>query len=390
MSKYKPWLFGKQARSLPVFKDPAAWVHSREENAKVSPHEASSTARRHPSRTVPENLEGLIGNPTEYLVTSRRDWDILKYARLYTGENYEIPATFEFALRDCWLHVPSGMVITKDKEVLSFSTYALNAFYEGHSDLDWSDAPWVEEPAFKLATVWGRNYAHWLMDALPKADALVPGDTRLTILDKEAPPFQSQSAELLGLKNLHVPTINLLRFRELHFVSSTRSGSPDPRPLFRIRKRLQDAVGLPHPCSGRRLYISRQHARRRIVNGEDVEKVLTDFGFEEIFTEEMSFADQVRIFSEAAAIFGAHGAGTMNVVFAPAGSSLIEVINPRVWDHSAHRVASLCGVNHYHLFAENVSPDFDIRVDPFRLERTLALALEDSSQPRKTLVEKYF
>lgn len=71
----------------------------------------------------------------------------------------------------------------------------------------------------------------------------------------------------------------------------------------------------------------------------------------------------------------------MNTLFQPAGSVLIEAINPHVWDHAAHRVASLCGVRHFHLFAENASRELDIHINPRTLARTLALALEPGTHP---------
>lgn len=316
MKRWKSWEFGKKARALPVARDATSWVnqHAGHHGVEARPRESDSTARRLPSQTPPESLEGLIADPASYLVKKRREWDIHKFARLYTGETYPLGATYEIKLKDCWLHVPSGMVITAAKEILAFSSYGLNCFYEGHSECDWDDAPWVEGPHFKLATVWGRNFAHWLMDAVPKADALVDNEQRIVVLDRNAPPFQHSTLDLLGHAPRLVPETSLLRFHELHFVTTTRSGVPDPRPLARVVERLQRAAG--EPGASKRIYISRQQTRRRIVNGEDASRVLQDFGFEEVISEDLDFPAQVRLFSGAEALFGAHGAGTMNVVFA--------------------------------------------------------------------------
>lgn len=384
MARWKTWHFGLLARSLPVERDTAAWARSQ--GAKVPAGGAGAV--RSPSRAVPETLQAVIGDPARFLVKRRREWDVLKYARLYTGEAYPVPPSLPFMLQDAWLHVPSGFVITRERKVLAFSSHSLPALYEGHAATDLDSAPCVETPAFKLCTAWGNNYAHWLMDGLPKADALASGDARLAVVDKPSPRFQTESLRLLGLENIFAPKTELLRFRELHFVSTGRSGVPDPGPLLRVRNRLREAAG---PSAGaRRIYISRQQTRRRILNGDEVGRVLGDFGFEEIFTEEMALADQVRLFAGAEAIFGAHGAGTMNVLFAPPGSVLIEAFNPRVWDHAAHRIASLCGVRHYHLFGENASREFDMSLDPRTLERTLALALDRPDHPRPLIIEENY
>jgi len=78
------------------------------------------------------------------------------------------------------------------------------------------------------------------------------------------------------------------------------------------------------------------------------------------------------------------------VLFARSAGALIEAINPRVWDHAAHRVASLFGIRHFHLFGQNATPEFDVRLDLKTLERTLALALEGGQPPRSVLIEEKF
>lgn len=392
MRRWKPWKFGENARTLPVVTAEAApsGQKCQEMGLEMTPREGRSSARRRSSSSPPETLEAIINNPGGFVVKKRREWDIVKYARLYTGETYPVGASHDVVAKDCWLHTPSGTVITRDKQVVAFSSYSLDSFYRGHSEVSWEDAPLIEQTSFKLATVWGRNFAHWLMDALPKADALSPGDERLIVLDRNAPDFQGGSLRLLGLKDGCKPEGSLLRFRELHFVSTFRSGVPDPRPLLRIRTRLQSGAGVNFQTKPRRIYISRQKTRRKILNHDQVWEVLRDFGFEEVFCEQLDFAEQVRLFSSAEAIFGAHGAGTLNVLFAPPGAALIEAYNPQVWDHAAHRVASLVGVRHFHLFAEHATREFDVRVNPRTLARTLALALDPPDVARPALVEEIF
>jgi len=391
MSRWKSWKFGPNARVLPVVRltplpDADACTKM---GIRLTLREPDTVARRHPSGSPPEGLQHIINDPSAFLVKKRRDWDTLKYSRLYAGEVYPIGASYDVVAEDCWLHTPSGTVITRDKRVLAFSSYSLDSFYQGHSEVPWEEAPWVTESSFTLATVWGTNFAHWLMDALPKADALVSHDKRRIVLNRRAPEFQKASLQLLGHCETDVPEGSLIRFKELHFVSSIRSGVPDPRPLLRIRDRFRAGAGTKPDTHPRRLYISRQETRRKILNHADVFPVLQEFGFEEVFCEEIDFAEQIRLFSSTEAIFGAHGAGTLNVLFAPRGSALIEAYNPQVRDHGAHRVASLVGVRHFHLFSGNASKDFDVRIDPNLLARTLALALK-AEPPDPRLIETVF
>lgn len=386
MTRWRSWKFGSEARKLPALQSNET---AQADDCRVGKIvETSMVGQRLPSRFLPENLSRILTYSDRFLVKKRRDWDIHKISRLLAGEYYPIGETREILCENCWVHIPSGTVISSGKQVLCDTSLAPDCLYEGHSEVSWEEVPWIEENVFLLATVWGGNFAHWLMDSLPRL-ALDP--TEKLLMGKSVPSFQSESLALLGYEADHIviPTTSLVRCRKLRvYLAARTSGIPHPACLEKIRNRLQVAVGSSEGMA-RRLYISRQKTRRKIINHEEVLPVLKAFGFEEIFCEEMSFSEQVRLFSSAEAIFGVHGAGTLNVLFAPPGSSLIEAYNPQVWDHAAHRVASLGGVRHFHLFAENASKDFDVRIDPLLLAKTLALALERES-PDPRLVETVF
>jgi len=167
------------------------------------------------------------------------------------------------------------------------------------------------------------------------------------------------------------------------------SGVPHPECIRKVRDQITAAVGTTKSPS-RRIYISRQKTRRSILNHDEIAPILKSYGFEEVFCEELSFSEQVQLFSGAEAIFGPHGAGTINAMFAAKGAALIEAFNPQVWDHAAHRVASLCGVSHFHLFGINANKSYDMILDPKILERTLALALNDPDSPNPALLESNF
>jgi capsular polysaccharide biosynthesis protein len=390
---WKTWLFGMIAKNLNV-------LQGRDDESALGCFSAqiihaATCPKRFPSGAVPENLASILSAPDRFLVKTRRDWDIHKISRLYAGECYPVGPTRELCFKNCWVHVPSGTVISCAKEVIAGSTVALGCFYQGHSQVDWNEAPWIEEDCFLMATCWGNNYAHWLFDSIPRLSAHVcPKTNPKLLLGKNPPAFQIQCLAMLGWQkeNLITPDIELVRCRRLtvHMASEV-SGVPHPECIRNIRKRLLEVASQKNSGVGkRRIYISRQKTRRRIVNHSEIEPFLREFGFEEIFCEEISFEDQVRMFSEAEAIFGPHGAGTINAMFAPEGAALIEAYNPQVWDHAAHRVASICGVKHFHLFAQNASPSFDISINPRTLKRTLALALCDPTQPRPELIEERF
>ena len=78
--------------------------------------------------------------------------------------------------------------------------------------------------------------------------------------------------------------------------------------------------------SFRKLYISRRKAKfRKVLNEGDVENILRKFDFETVVLEDISFLEQIRLFSETSVLLGVHGAGLTNMIFMRENSKAIEL-----------------------------------------------------------------
>jgi len=76
---------------------------------------------------------------------------------------------------------------------------------------------------------------------------------------------------------------------------------------------------------GERLYISRRKAsKKKIVNEEELEKVLIQYNFTIINNEDYSFLQQVSLFSNAKFLVSIHGAGLTNMIFMKENSNIFE------------------------------------------------------------------
>jgi capsular polysaccharide biosynthesis protein len=387
---WKSWHFGRKAAALPRVK-----IHSEagEGWSVVDTPFPKGFAVRHPSGTPPETLQALLDNPGHFLVRKRRSWDLLKLSRLHAGEMIPSPQTRLFSVRDGWVHLPSGSVISRDRHVLEACSVAPRCLAEGHSRVSWEDAPRLEGRYFLMATAWGNNFAHWLMDSLPRLSGVaLDGNVRL-LLGAGGPAFQDESLDLLGFASERCirPKVELVRCEELIVhAAALCSGLPHPEAVAEIRSRMLENVPPGDSGAPCRLYVSRQSTRRTILNHETVSEVLDAMGFVAVEPENTSFRKQVQLFSGAPAVFGPHGAGTMNTIFQPAGGCLVEAYNPLVWDHAAHRIASLCGVKHFHLFGDNCGPAHDMTLEPALLRKTLSLALGLSPLQEPCLLEKHY
>ncbi|MGE0736765.1 MAG: DUF563 domain-containing protein [Alphaproteobacteria bacterium] len=146
----------------------------------------------------------------------------------------------------------------------------------------------------------------------------------------------SAEATALVLEALEIPPERVLRRRDVEskvfpyaILTPVLYNSERTVEFYRsvLLDRLERQRQLANFPSDRRfVYISRRNAvRRKIENEEEIIASIQALGFYVAYCEEMSFIDQVSLFSQARVIVGAHGAGFVNAAFAKPGASLIEM-----------------------------------------------------------------
>ena len=182
------------------------------------------------------------------------------------------------------------------------------------------------ESACSLVTCLARrNYWHWMADCLTQFEGLEyyqqqTGVTPTLIVDDYFPKWKRESLMLLGydpdqclrwdrsrlkVKRLVVPSFR----RQLRYVS--------PTACRWLRQRILSNLPQESQSFSPRVYISRpQSAGRHVLNEAEVLQALAPWGFKAYTLEKMSFADQVRLFSQAEMVVAPHGAGLANIIFA--------------------------------------------------------------------------
>ncbi len=191
-------------------------------------------------------------------------------------------------------------------------------------------------PARELAGHWtslvsrwtlGGNYYHWLTDGLTRLMHLpaFPPDTGI-LIPAGLPAFARDSLRMLGLDD---------RMREVeddHLVVETHwfagpgapSGCLNPMGMRWLRQ----AFGTePEEDRGhRKVFVARRGTTRDLINLSEVERVLKAEGWEVIDPGKLSFREQIETFRQARVVAGVHGAGMSNLLWAPAGTRVIELM----------------------------------------------------------------
>lgn len=185
------------------------------------------------------------------------------------------------------------------------------------------------------------NYYHWLFECMPrliycilylKNNNLLRKN--LTILVDRGVPSQGIELLKIYMERFHVPyriffvdAGQFILCKHLYYVTPfwyaldntsrkphvTRDFFVDSYAVSLIQKLFDhDSNNTP----SKYIYLARNHSTyRKMINAEEVEKLLTNFGFEIINPHLLSFREQLELFSTAKLIAGPAGAAFSNIIF---------------------------------------------------------------------------
>lgn len=222
----------------------------------------------------------------------------------------------------------------------------------------WADPVWdrigtrgltrLEGDVTSIVSRWnnGTNYYHWFLDGLTRLAVLdrFPPDCRILVPPK-LPAFAVRSLEILGVADRIHPVDGRDIIAERYWFSGPTmvSGCPDPAGVAWLRTRF--LTGEPIEAT-RKVYLLRNAPTRRIRNNGETEQVFRRQGWEIIDPGLLSLEEQIYLFRQCQAVAGVHGAALTNLLWLPAGASVVELM-PRLRRNGCYAGISLCA-DHQH------------------------------------------
>jgi Glycosyltransferase 61 len=177
------------------------------------------------------------------------------------------------------------------------------------------------------------NYYHWVVEGLLCLDVLsgtLGQDSKFKIalpktMDIHALIDHRESLRSFGVNYDTVEIESkLIRVQEAIWVDEGIVEFLPPQYLKKFQQRMSALYAGERKASGRRLLVARRGPTRKIQNLEPVQAFLAEYGFETVYLEGMSMADQITLFQGAEFIIGPHGAGLSNILFCAPGTKVIE------------------------------------------------------------------
>ncbi len=255
---------------------------------------------------------------------------------------------------------------------------------------------------YYLDMLFSTSYAHWFLDELPRLISCLPHlppGTRFIVSD---PPQQFKLLALAAFGITQDRLIPVKGYVETHCerlwfatpLGSCEWASTSPVVFQQAGETLARTYGGGSDPASEKIFISRSVANyKRLMNEEQLLPVIESFGFKVLRTEQLSFQQQVRAFSKAKFVLGAHGAGMTNLMFSPRPALLLELQDakfaPRRW---YWKVPTILG----HHYSTMIGPaagsryegDTDFTIHPDSLKQYLESSLSSNGSSKQWWVSQ--
>ncbi len=207
-------------------------------------------------------------------------------------------------------------------------------------------APEIDAPCLHSGHRYCDVYGHWFSDLMSAVwiwrEEIVAGRL-LLLLPSHTPTWGLNILRWLGITPAHcvMPRKRRIRLKRAILSSSMSMGCVvrPPALLGDLGRDLARRIAPPGGTSRQHLlYVTRDgdvnHSVRQLVNENELLARLLPLGFEVIRPGRLPFDDQVRLFANARVIVSPHGSALMNLIFAPAGCGVVDLL-PWTWAEKA-------------------------------------------------------
>lgn len=233
-----------------------------------------------------------------------------------------------------------------------------------------------------LSYNWVENYYHWMQLALPllRTYATLAPNIHIDYFyvgEFGAVGVQDETLEWCGISReqlvrepctgsrvlmaiqLHRPQFGGMRYRDMW-------GHQFVRSIY---------GPLPRVSSPERIYVRRGNTRtRRMTNEAQLLEFLEAFGFVSVTMDGVPVAEQANLFGNARVIIATHGAALTNLIFAQAGTKVIELFPPGVHETSFFTAATHSQLEYYYVVGQCITPTPHFQFS-ISLEKMAALLL---------------
>lgn len=240
-----------------------------------------------------------------------------------------------------------------------------------------------------------RHYGHYLVESVSSMLQILESNVEIDyyILDIST-PFAKAMVELLQIPTdkilsptphrlMHadrivLPTltadVEIVEYRDRILWGRSLS---QPLNILDFYTRLAYDTTSSHPS--RKIFLKRpENSNRNFENPQEVEAIFAEYGYEIILPDTLSLLQQITLMQEAKVIASMHGAGLVNVLFAPSDAVVFEIFSQYYYDAALQMCALLKHQKYLYMVGEthdtSVHPQQEsVYIEPQKLRQALRI-----------------
>jgi len=172
---------------------------------------------------------------------------------------------------------------------------------------------------------WSTGYHHWLTESLRRLLYIDTSKYNL-IIPEDYPKFAFDSLTAFKFKSIiKLPRRTGAKVKKLLVPPNKKSGHFIRQQLLDLKHILFTHFEIPLSQPQKKIYISRKNASRRKVENElELIELLKANDFLILESEELTFEEQIKLFSDCKILISIHGAGLTNCLFMQENTSVLE------------------------------------------------------------------
>lgn len=193
----------------------------------------------------------------------------------------------------------------------------------------------------------GATYFHWLLDVLPRFYYLGAMNPDYWVIGELRHKFQRDALQLLGIEDKLIEMYpgSHVEFEKLHVLNTVNMQGTMRETVQFLRNTFQPKNGGVSP---KRFFIDRAKASyRNVLYRDELLKVMQAYEIKPVFPEEMTFQEQVTLFSQAELVVAPHGSGLSNIAFCPSEATVVELFSKYYTNPIFYRLAMVVGMEYY-------------------------------------------
>lgn len=246
-------------------------------------------------------------------------------------------------------------------------------------------------------------YYHWLCDLLVRiylAKKHINKNFKIVIpTSYYNNNYCLSSLKMIGVSNEEIITVDkneAIKSEEVFFISSIIGGglsetTYDPL-ILELRETILDYMKSNHNLNftlGKRIFISRSRQKKRIIiNQNEVDELLLNYGFSSVNMEDFSFEQGISIIYNADIVVSQCGSNLTNIMFAKSGTKVLELYPKKEYGDISggtwfSELSQACKLQHSYQYCSideknMVINEFhtDMMVDIAELEKNLKLLIK--------------